>query len=692
MSEIKVTEGGLNNDNLGASDVSVKLTGGGKGALTNIVAQPGMLMDEKTNSNILSNMEKLAAEINNPWRKLNEGLKDMAAWTQYNKGPAFALREEAAANDRNTLYNIRQQQAAIEAAQLQAQAEAANIARFKQGIMGGGAGGAGGPTPAQQQLLSALDTIRPNDVGAQRALINEFNKAQIQGSSKAQYDAASNTPTTYMIPGTGPVSITPNMWNNMPPERKREIEIATYKELGYIPPPPGSTNAGAPSLGKAAMTGERGNAVQIAASLGIPIISGDRDWDKQYDLYLNSKKPGYSGPPVAYPGTSKHQSGYAIDAGPITAAQRQQLIDAGFVQPYKNDPNHWELTAKPSQAPVVSGGAPQTAPVVSGSAPQTAPVVSGGNPPISVGKTLSAGETIVEPTVTTKPTVSAQAPTTTAPTAPPPAPTQAPSAVQAAETAEPMPQAKDFGLNKDAYLAAMEAWKQRSAQRAQGLGTASTELAKVDADKKNEYLNSIGTTSKTYDEYKRLLEASKDKKGVFNLAGQSWYGPVAAKITPKLETDPTEHHAIARTWLPEKYQNDFKNIEQGASVAQAAWAKNLVQGAGGRLTNADLALGKPAKGVGIETTYQSHMENLAKNMQDIRTAYYRGLEFDKWSRQNPNGTAAQFEQTPYYQFGSKVDAAKDVGKEFKNVPEANFVHKDANGKAYIVVDGKGIYL
>lgn len=701
-SEVKVTEGNLNSDNLGGSDVSVKITGGGKGALANIVAQPGVLMDQKTNSGVLANMERLAAEINNPYRKMQEGLKDMTAWTAYNKAPAFALREEAANTDRANLYNIRQQQAAIEAAQLQAQAEAENIARFKQKISGGagagaGAGGAGAPNAAQQQLLAALETVRPNDVGAQRALINKFNEAQISGSSKAQYDAAANSPVTYMVPGKGPVSITPNMWNNMPAETKRNIEIATFKELGYIPPPPGSSaNApqttvpttsvqGGPSA--AAPSGEKGNAVQIASSLNIPIISGDRDWDKQYNLYLNSKKPGYSGPPVAFPGTSKHQTGYAIDAGPITADQRQQLIDAGFKQTVRNDPNHWELVGKPAETAVVSGGAAPTAPIVSG----------GPSPmrPIPVEKTLTPGESVVPtPVAAAKPVVTPATTQTapTAPTAPAAAPVQGPSAVQTATAQDPMPQAKDFGLNKDAYLAAMDAWKTRQSQKAQGLGAASTDIAKVDADKKNEYLSSIGTTSKTYDEYKRLLESSKDKKGVFNLAGQSWYGPVAAKITPKMETDPTEHHAIARTWLPEKYQTDFKNIEQGASVAQAAWAKNLVQGAGGRLTNADLALGKPAKGVGIETTYESHMENLAKNMQDIRTAYYRGLAFDKWSRQNPNGSAAEFEQTPYYEFGSKVDAAKDVGKEFKGVPEANFVKKDANGKPYVVVNGKGIYL
>jgi len=644
-----------------------------KGALDYTKANPNYLMDKETETNVLQNMQNLANKINNPLRMFNEGMKDAQAWTQYNKSPAFALREEAANTDRKALYDIAQQQTAIKIAQQQAAAEAANIARFKNGIVSG----VGGVTPAQQQVLNAMGTHLDNNIGAQRALMDKYNEQQIIGSSKAQYDAEANTAKTYMHPTKGPVSITPNQWMNMDPDLKREIEIATYKELGGT-----KTGAAGPlqgnvptsSLSAPTTTGERGNAAQIAAALNIPLISGDRDWDKQYNLYLNSKQPNYSGPPVAFPGTSKHQTGYAIDAGPINPAQRQQLIDAGFKQTVARDPNHWELVNKPAQveqAPVAPvGGLPQV----------KAPVVSGGLPV----STSQAPVTVAQAPV-------AQAPVAQAPVAQAPA-AQGPSAVQSAQAMEPMPQAKNYGLNKDAYVAAMDAWKARQTQKAQGLGTASTELAKKDADMKNEYLQSIGTTSKTYDEYDRLLKTSKDKKNVFNLSGRDWVGVLGAKITPKAEGDKTENHTLARTYLSDPSYTDFKNIEQGAAVAQAAWAKNLVQGAGGRLTNADLALGEPAKGVGIATTYSSHMQNLAKNMQDIRTAYYRGLEFDKWSRQNPNGTAAQFEQTPYYEFGSKVDAAKDVGKKFIDVPEADFVKKDANKKPYIIVNGKSIYL
>lgn len=250
MAEIKVTEGNLtNNDNLGGSDVSVKVTGGGKGGLANITPQPGILMDEKTNAGILQNMQKLADEIQNPWRRVNEGLKDMTAWTQYNKGPAFALREEAAANDRNTLYNIRQQQAAVLQAQQQAQAEAANIARIKQS-MAGGAEGAGGPNIAQQQLLNALSTIDPRNVGAQRALIDEFNKHQIKSSTEAQYNPAALEQKSVFIPGVGDIDMSANDWIALPADVKQKYIQDKINRLrgGVQTTAPGAGGAGTANL------------------------------------------------------------------------------------------------------------------------------------------------------------------------------------------------------------------------------------------------------------------------------------------------------------------------------------------------------------------------------------------------------------------------------------------------------------
>lgn len=316
MSEVKVTEG-ANTDNLGASDVSVKITGGGKGALSNIAAQPGVLMDEKTNSGILANMEKLAAELNSPWRKLNEGLKDVSAWTAYNKAPAFALREEAAANDRNTLYNIRQQQAAVMAAQQQAQAEAANIANFRKNVTGGG-GGSGGPTIAQQQLLAALDTLQPNQVGAQRALIDEYNKHQIKSSSEAQYNPAAIEQKNFFFSGVGDETMSANDFNALPADVKQKLiqdRIARLK--GAPAPTTGGANVAAPTTGSG------------SAAANLPIV------DKNKALAMTKTDVPLEGLPTPFYG-QESSSGKADTSKPnVQGAQGPMQVTKDTFETYK---------------------------------------------------------------------------------------------------------------------------------------------------------------------------------------------------------------------------------------------------------------------------------------------------------------------------------------------------------------------
>ena len=99
-----------------------------------------------------------------------------------------------------------------------------------------------------------------------------------------------------------------------------------------------------------------------------------------------------------------------------------------------------------------------------------------------------------------------------------------------------------------------------------------------------------------------------------------------------------------------------------------------------------------AKGVGPDTTYESHMRNLAKQMELARVIYHRGVEFEKWAAKHPNEPVTTFENSDYYKNGSKRDAAMDVGKLFSDVKEANYVQRDKNGKPYVIVNGKGVYL
>jgi hypothetical protein len=201
----------------------------------------------------------------------------------------------------------------------------------------------------------------------QLAIENSFGTAAEKLESRRKYLVGRNTESTkrefapgmadvveIFVPGEGNVQMTKAQAEKLLNSRPNLQAIVGGQKVPAaqaIAAPAASAAPAAP----AAPTGTTGQAVKIATDLNIPIISGDRDWDKQYDLYLKSKQPGYAGNPVAYPGTSKHQTGNAIDVGPINAQQRQALIDAGFKQTVPNDKNHWELTAARSvQAPTAA--------------------------------------------------------------------------------------------------------------------------------------------------------------------------------------------------------------------------------------------------------------------------------------------------------------------------------------------------
>ena len=162
-------------------------------------ANPNRIMDKQTETNVLQNMQNLADKIQNPLRMFNESMKDAQAWTQYNKSPAFALREEAAGNDRRALYDIAQQQAALKAANMQANAtrDRINAARgltpnAAPGAIPGAAPGAGAQgSRLPSQVNEALNLADPYDVGAQQAILNDYAKQNINKSIEMQNRAES---------------------------------------------------------------------------------------------------------------------------------------------------------------------------------------------------------------------------------------------------------------------------------------------------------------------------------------------------------------------------------------------------------------------------------------------------------------------------------------------------------------------
>ena len=216
--------------------------------------------------------------------------------------------------------------------------------------------------------------------------------------------------------------------------------------------------------------------------------------------------------------------------------------------------------------------------------------------------------------------------------------------------------------------------------------------SEADSAMKTAYLESVNKADTQYNNFDDLFKNSVGNKKVFNLAGQGWTGPISAKITPKLHMDETENDAMARTWLDNENKGHFDKIKKGTAVAQADFAKNLVTGAGNRLTNADLKLGETGKGVGANMTYEAHMQNLAKNMEDARTVFHRGQAFKDWLAKNPNSAVSEFENTDYYLKGSRIDAARDIANKFKDIPEAGVVHKAKDGRSYFIVQGTPYFL
>jgi len=178
---------------LAAWPMNVNVKGTSKsGALDVTKANPNRLMDKDTESNVLQNMQNLADKINNPLRILTEGMKDVQAWTQYNKSPAFSQREDAANADRKALYDIAQQQAAIKTAQAQASAAKKRIDSMMGSGKTSGAGGTntGISSALPANVIAALMAVDPSDIASQQAIIDNYYKTDVTEATKMGYNPA----------------------------------------------------------------------------------------------------------------------------------------------------------------------------------------------------------------------------------------------------------------------------------------------------------------------------------------------------------------------------------------------------------------------------------------------------------------------------------------------------------------------
>ena len=286
---------------------------------------------------LLAKMQEAVNDYENPLAKLSRGLT-LGMATARGPSSLAAIQREQNLQEKQMM-DYSQTAAAYQAAGKQAERNATNYAS-KMGLTGGaGAGAAEGAkaTPGTYGGVPMDDYIKAQLTGQpdhDTPILEKWLSTKSLEKTKAENNPASlaRQPVVILNPNTKQPEV-------------RDVNMFEYWDLkakGLIKQPSEYYESeGKPAAAPATTSGK---AVSTASSLNIPIISGDRDVAKQSELYEKSKQPGYTGAPVAAPGTSQHQLGNAIDTGPITAEQRQQLIDAGFTQPLpKTDPNHWEL-------------------------------------------------------------------------------------------------------------------------------------------------------------------------------------------------------------------------------------------------------------------------------------------------------------------------------------------------------------
>jgi len=70
----------------------------------------------------------------------------------------------------------------------------------------------------------------------------------------------------------------------------------------------------------------------------------------------------------------------------------------------------------------------------------------------------------------------------------------------------------------------------------------------------------------------------------------------------------------------------------------------------------------------------------------------RAQGWEEFRKQNPNATTNDYEKSPQYQTTRDI-ARKEVAKEFKDIPEANYTFLDKNKRAFVVLtNGKKVYI
>jgi hypothetical protein len=308
---------------------------------------------------ILANMQKYIDERESPFAKFAGGLSAGMATA---RGPTtLAIYQKQKQEEDKQIMDYRQQMAQLASAPELARQRNLSMAQMLASLKGEGTGAVGtgvASSGLDPNILNRVAQLFPVDEEKANQLLN----SHLLETSKINRTAALSK--DFYSPDIQIAAPTPEN-----PKATRFVSVADIQSMPIMPrltaqgqatlAQKNASGVSAPPPSAEKITGaQRGNAVEIASNLGIPLISGDRDWDKQYNLYQESLKPGYKGNPVAFPGTSKHETGNAIDTlRKLPDADRQKLIDAGFKQVDPKDPGHWELpttsTVKPTETTAI---------------------------------------------------------------------------------------------------------------------------------------------------------------------------------------------------------------------------------------------------------------------------------------------------------------------------------------------------
>ena len=168
-----------------------------------------------------------------------------------------------------------------------------------------------------------------------------------------------------------------------------EAKTALAKRLGVTDlvsgAKPSEVSKGTPS----ALPASDQSAEDWAKANGIPVSprGGTRDTQGQADQVAAWYKGGMKGPRPAEPGTSKHEKGNAIDVPEtgLTPENRAKLKTAGFTNPVKGEPWHFERET-PKTAPIPTQAdkkAAEQIPLPTAENPTGAPLAPGETKPLS---------------------------------------------------------------------------------------------------------------------------------------------------------------------------------------------------------------------------------------------------------------------------------------------------------------------